>query len=56
MKVGIVGAGAIVREFLEMQKTQERIEVTSLVCRPGSVEKGRGAAGNLSDPGSLYRL
>ena len=41
MKVGIVGTGKIVREFLEMQKTQERIEVTSLVCRPGSVEKGR---------------
>ena len=31
MKVGIVGTGKIVREFLEMQKTQERIEVTSLV-------------------------
>ena len=41
MKVGIVGTGKIVREFLEMQKTQERIEVTSLVCRPRSVEKGR---------------
>ncbi|MEI3193746.1 MAG: hypothetical protein V8S22_07400 [Lachnospiraceae bacterium] len=40
MKVGFAGTGRIVREFLEMQKTQERIEVTSLVCRPGVWKKG----------------
>ena len=56
MKVGIAGTGKIVREFLNMQKTQERIEVTALVCRPQSEKTGRELAGNLSDSGSLYGL
>ena len=41
MKVGIAGTGKIVREFLNMQKDQERIEVTALVCRPQSEKTGR---------------
>ena len=33
MKVGIAGTGKIVREFLNMQKDQERIEVTLQIMR-----------------------
>ena len=52
MKVGIAGTGKIVREFLNMQKDQERIEVTALVCRPQSEKTGRDAGGyGFRDPG-----
>ena len=44
MKVGIAGTGKIVREFLNMQKDRERIEVTALVCRPQSEKTGRELA------------
>ena len=53
MKVGIAGTGKIVREFLNMQKDQERIEVTALVCRPQSEKTGREL---VRDSGSLYGL
>ena len=56
MKVGIAGTGKIVREFLNMQKDQERIEVTALVCRPQSEKTGRELAEQYRDSGSLYGL
>ena len=55
MKVGIAGTGKIVREFLNMQKDQERIEVTALVCRPQSEDRP-GAGRTVRDSGSLYGL
>lgn len=39
MRVGIVGSGKIVHEFLSMQKEREEIKVTAIVSRPGSIEK-----------------
>ena len=53
MKVGIAGTGKIVREFLNMQKDQERIEVTALVCRPQSEKTGRELAEQYGIP-ALY--
>ena len=53
MKVGIAGTGKIVREFLNMQKDQERIQVTALVCRPQSEEAGRELADQYGIP-ALY--
>ena len=40
MKVGIAGTGKIVREFLNMQKDQERIEVTALAGRRAKRQAG----------------
>ena len=53
MKVGIAGTGKIVREFLNMQKDRERIEVTALVCRPQSEKTGRELAEQYGIP-ALY--
>ena len=55
MKVGIAGTGKIVREFLNMQKDQERIEVTALVCLPQSEKTGRELAEQYGIP-ALYRI
>ena len=54
MKVGIAGTGKIVREFLNMQKDQERIEVTALVCRPQSVKRQAGSWQNSIGIPALY--
>lgn len=39
MRVGVVGTGMIVHEFLKMQKERSEIEVTAIVSRKESLEK-----------------
>lgn len=50
MRVGIVGTGMIVREFLTMQKEQEEIKATAIVSRPESRERLDCLAGEYGIP------
>ncbi len=50
MKLAIIGTGRIVHDALYAMKEVESIELTAILARPHSIEKGRKLAGEYSIP------